>query len=351
MALLVLALIVLQIVFFQKYSIKDIIFILVTTIPIAISALNSGSNNLLSTWLFILAAKYIDFEDIVKISYVVLLITIPIILFMFFSGYIIEITMMRNSIVRHSWGFSHPNWLGMRVFQVVIAHCYIFRKRPIIFRILIILFASYFVYRVPNCQTALYALLLFALLLVLDWASGLVVDGHVFLAKALVLVAIAANALSVIMSFTNLRKGTLLFDLDRMLSRRFSQCHRTMEHFGISLLGKEINLYTIRMNSSVQIFHLDTAYMTILLRYGVIVYAIFSVFFIVTMIKCVNKNRFMLIIIYCMYAIYGMMEKNFFMMSQNIFLFAMSYSLYSREFIADTVEINREKVMFKLVNT
>ena len=74
--------------------------------------------------------------------------------------------------------------------------------------------------------------------------------------------------------------------------------------------------------------------MSILLRYGPIVFILFTVLYVSTMIMLKKMQQYVLVEILCLYAIYGIMENNFFSMSQNLFLLLLSYPIYKRDDIA-----------------
>ena len=81
--IIVLVLLVLQMLFFQNYAYYEVIIIIAISIIVCISTVKSGRNEIMSTWLFVIAAKNIDFDKIVFISYLVLLILSCIIIYLY----------------------------------------------------------------------------------------------------------------------------------------------------------------------------------------------------------------------------------------------------------------------------
>ena len=119
---------------------------------------------------------------------------------------------------------------------------------------------------------------------------------------------------------------------DRIMSRRFSQCYRTFKYYGIKLFGQDVQLIVNRPGVGKHYhFWLDNAYMSILLRYGPIVFIMFTVLYVCTMIMLKRMQQYVLVEILCLYAIYGIMENNFYSMSQNLFLLLLSYPIYRHQ--------------------
>lgn len=348
MAVFVLVLIIIQILFLQSYRLAEIFVLLLLSIPVLIGTIRSGDNMMMSTWLFVIASKHIDFDKIIQISFVVLVLGIGIVFYLYYTGWIEETYIYRGSQLRHSMGFIHPNWLGVRCFQLIIAWCYIRRKRIGVMDYALIVISAYFVYKVPNCKTAYYSLAILLILLMGYHISGFVESGKQFFLSIIIMLSIISNAGSIFLSYINLSKYQFLKIIDRMMSHRFSACHRTWMYYGTTLLGQNIDLYIRKMNVLVRRFYLDTAYVAIFLKYGVIVYGLFSILYIKAMSRYKKSNNGIMVIILGMYAIYGIMEKSFFSMTQNIFLLALANAIYDKNVLKEDFDFANVNAKFRI---
>ena len=343
-AIIILLLSIIQITAFQEYSVREILILLLGSVPIIIGTMASNNYVMLSAWLFILTAKYTDFDRMVKLSYFILIVTILFVLYLFWTGSISEVIMYRRGTIRHSWGFSHPNWLGVRIFEFVIAHCYIKRRKIKLYDLAVILIGIWFTYKVPNCQTAYISLGVFFCLIVFYFLFDYFVGGKELFGKIIILSSILSNVFSVGLSLINVNKIPILSKIDRMLSFRFSNCYRSIRGFGIHILGSNVNLYSKKMGLRYAKYYLDIAYTSILVRYGIVVYIIFSTLYIYAMIYWYKKHNYMLVIILGVYAIYGIMENTLYSLTQNIFLLGLAYPLYNKSFSNNTIEKIRRRV-------
>ena len=77
-----------------------------------------------------------------------------------------------------------------------------------------------------------------------------------------------------------------------------------------------------------QFLYLDNAYASILIRYGVLVFIMFSFFYLLLLKEEANHHKGMLVIILFLYALYGVMENGLYQMTHNIFLIAFANLLY-----------------------
>lgn len=332
MAVFVLVLLVLQIIVFQKYNFEEMVVIGSITAFIALATINSNHKTMMSTWIFIVAAKHLNIDKAIKVSYFVQLMMVIAVIYMFYIGMIDETVMYRGSILRHSLGFTHPNQLGIRLFQMMICHCYIRRNKINIIDLGLILGVAWFIKKVADSKTSYYALIILFVLVLVEEAIKRFDRGYTLFAKTMVAIYVVANIASIILSVVNISGIPFLRSMDKMMSTRFSQCHRTYKYYGISLFGKDIQVLVKRhIIGWFYHFWLDNAYMAILLRYGIIVFLIFSILYLMTMMYLFQTRQYTLLAILALYAVYGIMENNFFSMSQNYFLLLMASPIYYRK--------------------
>lgn len=347
-AKLVFILLLIEIVFFQKYTARELVIVATLAIPVIFGTINSNNNMMISTIMFIVASKYIDFDRMIHIAYVILVVMVAFVLYLYFSGWIDEVTVYRGLLLRHSWGFNHPNWLGIRIFQIAVMQFYIHRKKIRWWNYATIIIALIFVKKVPNCKTAFYALLIFLIMLFIYSVISKFENGSIFFARGMIITSVLSNAISVVLSLINVQQHSLLRAFDNAMSNRFSWCHRTIDHYGLSILGQNIELMGRKLGVNVHLFYIDTAYVAILIRYGLIVYIFFSVLYIVSMWFVLKAQNYILLIIMTMYAIYGIMENSFCSMTQNIFLLSLAFPIYSITITSEEDSI-KSKVAYRFV--
>lgn len=328
----VLSCLVIVIVFFQKYSKREIVLIGSISVVVLIATIQSNQKVMMSTWLFVLAFKYCDFEKTIRILYYSQLIPTLTILYLFFSGTIGEKILYRDGIIRHSYGFMHPNQLGIRIFSIAICRCYIRRNKRNIIDYIFVLLVALFTNIVTNSRTSSYALvLLFLLMLMTDFFS-IFKFNTAFFSKVLIVISVVIVVMSVVLSMRDTEMYHITRLLDKYTGYRFSTCHQTLMIYGIKPLGQDVKLLVSRPDiGGLYKLYLDNSYLAILIRYGAIMFLIFMWLYFSTMKFYCNKNDFFLVAIFLLYIVFGINENNLYLLSQNAFLLLLSVPIYHRE--------------------
>lgn len=344
---IVLVFLLVLIVFVQRYTLKEIIMISLISTPILVTAYNSGSKYLLSMFLFVIASKYAKMDNLVQSYFYVLLFMIPFILLLCYYGVLPDLTMNRNGQIRHAFGFEHPNRLGMRVFQLSACFCYItYNNGKVFLKNCLLLAAMIFVHIVPNSQTAYIGIFILVIIMFVGYIYDKYGIDKTRLMKLMLLGSVVVNVGTVILSFNNPQKNHLLNSIDRFLSRRFFYDYKMYNYYGLTWFGQKISTL-VKDTKYVGVYrqwYLDNAYFSILLRFGIVVYIIFSILYIVAIYYYVKSNNFPMVAILFTYAVYGIMTTGFYMMSDNIFLLAIASPLYSKTPIEFKHGINKIRI-------
>lgn len=330
---LIFMLLMLQIIFMQSYTKKELIVVILITLPIVISTGSSGNKSLLSLWMFIVGSKKISFDKIVQTAYRILIIMIPLVIFLRLMGLIDDYTIMRGSVQRFSLGFSHPNQLGMRIFQLTLCHCYMNRMKLSIIHYWNIIFAVAFTFIISNSKTAYISLIVFLSVLLfyeyIERKSPIITK---IFARSLVIGAFLLNVFSLTLSYIDVNRNVILSRIDKWMSFRFSWCHRVWQIYGVSFWGQKVYIWgeELKAVGRQSRLYLDNAYVAILLRYGILVFLIISFMYLYLIKSMVIRKEYVLTIILFLYSLYGLMETGLFMLSHNIFLLSFSDLLYHK---------------------
>ena len=330
---LVFALLMFQIVFFQSYKKRELIIIAAITIPVVIATVLSGQRTMMSAWMFVVASKNVELDDVIRTAYKILLVMLPMIMLLCLLGFIENRVLMRGSVHRYSFGFSHPNQLGLRVFQLMACHCYVHKNNLRKINYFYIFLATLFLIEVPNSQAAYITMgaLLFMLLLY-KYLMDKKPEYMKLYEKGILYGAFCLNLFSIIFSGINVNSNYFLARFNSWLSSRFSVCHKVWMMYGVSFFGQKIYV-TEEERKLVGIKNsmwLDNAYVSILLRYGILVFLIFSICYLY-LIKVVEMQKDdILVIILFLYALYGTIETGLYMITHNIFLITFSILLYRK---------------------
>lgn len=331
--LLVFGLLMCQILFFQSYTRNEMLLIAAITIFVAISTILSGQKTIMSSWMFIVAAKDADLDEIIRIAYKILWIMLAIIISICLLGFIENVTLMRGNVERFSLGFSHPNQLGLRIFQLIACQCYVYRyrlrKRNYIYFFIMIIFLI----RIPNSKTAyIVTSVLLGMLLLYEFIKVKKPEYMKLYEKGILFGYVCLNIFSILFSYIDVKSFFLLAKIDGWMSSRFSNCHKVWLMYGVPIFGQRIYVTEDeRKMAGIQSrIWLDNAYVNVLLRYGMVIFLIFSIAYFCLLKMLVLQKQYMLAIILFLYALYGIMENGLYMITHNIFLIMFVALLYRK---------------------
>ncbi len=325
-------LLLIQIFILQSYTRKEFLIMMAVMVLVAISTVISRNRVIMAACLMIVGAKESNFDEIVKVTLWALVISVPAVFLLRFFGVLADHTLYRAETVRLSLGFSHPNQLGMRIFQIIACCCYLRRNQMNMLDILLIGLGAVFCYYIPNSQAAVVCLLLLYVLFFLHRRCKKRYLEDIFL-SVLVIGAGFLNVASIILSRIDVLQSPFLARMDKLISRRFSEGHVVWEIYGSSFFGREIilNDASRAANGLQQRIYLDNTYLYLLLRYGIIVYVLFSLVYLYAMYYYRKKGEGFMVIFFFIYAVYGLIEYNLCAVTLNMFLLAIPAALWHGE--------------------
>lgn len=318
------ALLLIHIVFFQRNSRRQLALIFLITAVFGLSAVKSGVYSVVMIWLLIAAARGQDTDELVRAGYWAMLSSAILIVTAFFLGRIEENATVREAtgLLRHSWGYSHPNILGAVVLQLSACRLYLHRDRLGVEDILITAGAAAFAYAVPNSQSSAIciALLLVLALLYLVWPK-LPRKLRTPLLNCFVPAAAFCNLFIVICSLCY-RPGGPLEPVNRLLTTRLFCANTIYSIYGVSLFGNRLaTMYTYAEHNGIHFWMpwLDSSYLNLLIRYGLLTYLVYSALYLLGMLRARKAGNLMLLGILAIYAAHAVMEPSMYDLKQSFF--------------------------------
>ena len=334
---IVLGLLLIQIVCFQRYHKRDLVRIAICLAVIAVAMVCSGFSDfkLMSLTLFVVAAKRSKLEDVIRMVYKVSLIMIPIIILLGLTGIIENYIFYRDAMPRYSLGFNHPNYLGRRIYVLVACRFYLRFQKLKWSDYLLAAAAAVFCYIVPNSMTATLMLALLILLTLAFKVAQKVNAERTFL-YVLIFLAGACNVVSLVLGSIDLSRYPVLSLIDTSLHGRFSTGYVALKTYGVNLFGHEVYTYKVAKDLGLSlnkyIYYLDNSYYNILYRYGLVIYIGFSYFYLYNMVLQTRKKNAILVIFLFIIALYAIEETELYNLSTNVFLLSLADVMYASEF-------------------
>lgn len=330
------ALLLAQIVFFQSHSRRQLAVLIPLTALFAVSAWRAGPWDLIILWLFLVAARDQDPDELVRAGYCTLLLAFLFVISSFFLGRVAETTALRKPSVipRHSWGYVNPNVLGIVFLQLTACRLYLHRKNLKPEDFIFVAGALALAYAVPNSLASVVGI---ALLLVLAIVCLIWPKLPEKLRKALLICLIAGavfcNLFSVAVSLAY-RSGGFLEKLDSLFTIRFSSANQVFSVYGLSVFGRRLAPMQSQAEYNGLSFWmppLDSAYMNLLLRYGLLAYLAYSAVYLGGMLRVRKNGNVMLLGILAIFAVHAIMEPSLYDLRCSFFPIVMFAALPAPE--------------------
>ncbi len=335
-----------QLFFFQVYTRQEMFVIVAMSVLLAIVTYNSSYNYMATCWIFIFASKNLEMDRLVRITYYLSIIMIVFVVFLFMIGSIHETVIIRNGIIRHSLGFSHPNYLGMQLFHISACRYYMHYKKQRISDYLFAIMAALIAYYYPNTYTATISICVVTVFFFIYHVVGRNDRSLTLFSVIMVCISIFCNLLSIRLSVFPIGHREIIAMIDSILSQRFTQCHRTLEYYGVTLFGQRISTFiSLGSGRYVRLF-LDNGYMAILMRYGIIMYVVFSITLFFTMVYLTRRKQYCVVMVLACYSIYGLMENNLFSLAHNCFILLLGYYVFRKKDEKEYKPAKRLRIVF-----
>ncbi len=248
---------------------------------------------------FILAAKDVDFNRILRSTFRTLIVTFIFVLCSCFFGLIEDLTVDRVDIIRHSYGWNSPNCFILTVFEMITLYLYLNRKKLNLMRFCICFIALFTTYYFTNSRMGFLSglLLIFIFMLLRYTKFSKLYDIFKYLIYALPTLLIVLY-LGLTFAFQKYN----LYELDDKLTGRLFYSSNAIEEYKIKPFGTKIDFVGQQLEEEYtegRVYnYVDNSYLKTLLNYGVIFTIYLLIFlFLLNRYAYKRKNYYLLTIL------------------------------------------------------
>lgn len=333
-----------KIIWYQKYNKNEILKIVSVGIIILISSYFSGVKLLVTAFIFILSAKDIDIDEVVKVTLIIQIICISIIVLMSLIGSIENRTFSRkDGTVRYSFGFTHPNAFTGQILQLCI--CFVWTKwqklsyKDYLFMILISLLTLKFC----DSRTSFLLIILFVgttfiyrYIFIKNLNVRMVLDNILGIITKLSIIILPV--MSLLLGALYDPNNKIYVICDKFISGRIKLLNDYYVDKGYSIIGQKIKIISTFAAKKSELYDttaLDNAYGHIAVRYGLIVLIIFIIGYYLVAQKAIYEKNNKVLICILIYILFGITEIYIFNLPYNVLLLLFSVAIYSNKKISN----------------
>lgn len=299
---------VIKIIFFQKYTLKQVINIYSIGFCVIISGLLSKNTLIIRSFLLIIASKNIDLNKLINIDFKTRGACLLFIIILSKSGIIDNLVSYRDGIIRYSMGFEHPNLLAINIMVLYLTYLYLYNKKRII-GFSVFLITLIFINNITGNRSCIIVIVIAYLL-----SNFKFIFNNNYFINIFASLPFIFGSVSIIFGIIDSNKYYILSYINKLLNTRVYNCYKFIQRYGISIFGQKIDIIGTKMAKQLNVTPqiLDNAYMYILISFGVIVFIISIIGYIILIKKIIMMKEYDILIIIVSFLIIGLMETYFF---------------------------------------
>lgn len=337
---------ILKIVFYDHYHLTANLFIISGFLFSIIVWKNSGANLILVMIAFILAAKNVSFDDIVKTYFNVNFWLLVVVIACSLLGVINNLSfVVQGRGTRYALGVIYPTDFAARILYLMLADAYLNFGNLNTTRYLVYILIAFACKQVTDARLNFYCMLLLIVASAIakvaeqnyqlrrhDWTNSIVYTYWTFTP--------ILSAIAIFGTYFYVPTNNIYSKIDGMLSGRLTFGSMALQRYSVNLFGTKIKEHGYGNNMKLfhqginSYFFIDSSYMRLLIIFGLVALVVFIGISMFISIKNTLYGYYALPTILLIVAFSSVVEQHFMELTYNPFLLA---------FIS-TILLNRENI-------
>lgn len=287
-------------VMLEKYTLKESIKILILTVLGCICVFVSGETSILIAFCVVIGMKNVDYKVVLKLVFWIRLFTTVILVVLALNGKIQNVVLTRSSgisISRNALGYTHPNTFGIYCFILISLWFILYGHRRWGYKVVVSLIIGLWQYRMTQSRTAILLIMLFLALVLVSKLKNM----EKYIKKGAGYGIVAGAVISFIIP--KLINIPIIGKINIFLNSRISLSESYLRVYGVRLFGSHISMSL----SSGNYWFLDSGYLNLFIRFGLLVGIIYVALFI-SMCRKLDFDNIYIYIAAIVFAMYGLVE-------------------------------------------
>ena len=321
----------------DKYSLKQLFIIAMIEVFMIAAWRLSGYSIMFELSCLVIAAKDVSFKKIVR-NYFYIVVGIMIMAFIAMKfGWIEHIVYSRNGKYRYSFGIIYCTDFAAHVFYSILAYCFIKNEKVKYYDVLLFILLGCFTYYYCDARLdsicifiAAIFFLIYKLLKALKITSKLKFTKKIT-AAGLIFSVPAAALISIIPTIFYDPSNPTMLMINKISNNRLKYGKVGIDDYGFKLFGQYIKMRgNGGTNESVKdYFFIDSSFLSIALRYGVLILIIVCCYYMAVNYRLFKSNRYILLVLIAIVAINSIVAHHFLDIAYNPFLVCLFANLDS----------------------
>jgi len=315
---------IIKIIFVDKYNFKRLILYLIIGTIFFISAYFTKFEFLLFMLLFVLASRNIDFKKFVKFDFKIKICLLIFITLLGITGIFPNFTREINGTFKQALGFYHPNTLGVFIIIILLEFIYLKENKLNLKDWVLIITLIFICYFICKSRTSIYIFIFVLIINIILKRFKNIFNKRIIKFSFIVLPFIIVGFSFAIVSLYQDRHPIAL-KLDDILTTRIKYASKFLDEYDVSLFGEKIETVTTResllYNQVPKI--LDMGYIRVALNGGILILVILIMVQSVIQYKAIKNNNITVLICNTFFIILGFTETYGYILAFNFILLSL----------------------------
>lgn len=318
---------------FSKRDLKNKknIFLLGALICSLISWIITDESTLAVLILFIIAAKNIKFNEIVKYDFKLRSLFIIIVVLLYVLNLTNDYYMYReDGTIRSSMGFAHPNTFAIYIFLLCSEFLYLNYEKLKLRHYIIVVIISFLLDYFTDSRASVLSIILLLLVVIVSKVTSNKVIENKLVKNFMPYTFIFFTIISIILCFMYNPGNKVIKVIDSALTGRIRLANEFLEEEPISLFGKDLKLVGEQKakEKGIEPRVLDNAFIKVILQYGIVNYILLAIMFYIAIAHALKEKNYAYSIVLTIFIIRGFTGNGTFSLHTNVFLLYISNVIY-----------------------
>lgn len=327
--IILLIFVILQIYTIDRYSKKSILQILAIIVIFLISGFSSRYTHLCDIVLLLIAACKLELKKIVKVFFTITVVFMSVVFCLSLAGVIENYAFVYETRrVRYAFGSVYATDFAAMIFYLQMCHAYLKKNKCTIKYVIFWLLFGAFILCFCDARLDTILIISFAVIMLIHDKWKYILD-YKLIKWILKYGVLFTCGISITLHMLYSNENVLLEKINKLLSGRLKNGNQAIKDYGFSLFGNNIkeqgNGWSVKVwDDTLGYYFVDCGYLSIALKYGVIILAILVLSYYIKIKQNLEKEEYILPIILNFMGISSMIDHHVFQIAYNPFIFVIS---------------------------
>jgi len=304
----------------NSYRPKTLLILIILFLIGFISYYKTNDFTLLKFLIILLALKNIKFYSFIRKDYIIRILLFFLIFSLSIFGITEVTTFIRDTYIRYTLGFIHPNTAGFYMMLIAFEYLYINKDKLSIKNILFILMVAIIINFTTYSRTAFLILIMAIISIKLIQKNEAKIIKNKLISLLIKNSFAILTALTILITLMYMKNYSITNKINLAISNRLYYYLIYIINYSVNFMGRDLPNY----------YPLDSSYLFLLYKFGIIVYLLYYYIYYDLIKKAYKENDYIFIIIILFLLLYGLAEKMIIRSTYNIFLFKFSEDLFRK---------------------